>query len=177
MQYNSLNISMKPQDIVVLLQICCSKSDWIHVDLAKKLFMSQSEISQSISRSKFSGLLDSRGKKVRTQALLDFLKCGIAYVFPQRPGPIVRGVPTAHSAKPLNEVIASEESFVWPDAKGSTRGQAIEPLYTSVTKAIQNNPDLYALLALVDAMRVGRNREKEEAFKRLTERIDECKIE
>ncbi len=104
-------------------------------------------------------------------ALLDFLKCGIAYVFPQRPGPLVKGVPTAHSAPPLNEQIVSNEHYVWPSARGTVRGQAIEPLYPSVVKAIENDKRLYELLALVDALRVGRAREKALAIEALEKRI------
>jgi DNA-binding transcriptional regulator LsrR (DeoR family) len=84
---NQVNINMKPQDIVVLLQIIASKEDWVQASLAEKLCMSQSEISQSIARSKFSGLLDPTGKKVRTEALHEFLEYGVSYTFPVKPGP------------------------------------------------------------------------------------------
>jgi hypothetical protein len=100
-------------------------------------------------------------------ALLDFLKCGITYVFPQRPGALVKGVPTAHSAPPLNAQIVSNEHYVWPSARGTIRGQAIEPLYPSVVKAVENDAILYKLLSLVDALRVGRAREKAIAIKEL----------
>jgi hypothetical protein len=166
---NQVNINMKPQDIVVLLQIIASKEDWVQASLAEKLCMSQSEISQSIARSKFSGLLDPTSKKVRTEALHEFLEYGVSYTFPVKPGPMVRGVPTAHSAYPLNELIQSEENFVWPAARGTVRGQAIEPLYPSVPKAIENNPMLYNYLALVDAIRIGRSRERFAAINMLKE--------
>lgn len=45
------------------------------------------------------------------------------------------------------------------------------PLYPSVTKAVQNDPKLHELIALVDALRVGRAREKEIAIKELKARI------
>jgi hypothetical protein len=105
-------------------------------------------------------------------ALLEFLQYGIRYVFPQKPGPIVRGVATSHSASPLKEQINGAEEFVWPYAKGNVRGQSILPLYPSVPEAALKDKILYQLLALVDALRVGRAREKELALKELKKLIN-----
>ena len=163
---------MKPQDIVILLKIIAYCSElWQQIPLAEALKMSQSEISQSLARSKYAGLLDGSGKKVMRLALMDFLQYGLAYVFPQKTGPVVRGVPTAHSASPLNAVIQSEELYVWPSANGKARGQSIVPLYPSVVEAAMKDEKLYQLLALTDALRVGRAREKEIAVSELKQRI------
>ena len=105
------------------------------------------------------------------QDLLDFLQSGISYVFPQRPGALVRGVPTAHSVFLLKRKISSTEHYVWPSAKGSVRGQAIHPLYPSVPDAVEKDEKLYQLLSLVDAVRVGRKREKEIAISELRKLI------
>ncbi len=102
---------------------------------------------------------------------MEFLQYGIRYVFPQRPGAIVRGIPTAHSASPLKDIIRSNENYVWPSGKGTVRGQSILPLYPSITKAVRKDPKFYELLALVDALRVGRAREREIAVKELKTRI------
>lgn len=164
--------AMRPQDIVVLLKIIAyGNNPWSQLTMADHLFMSQSEISQSIARSKYGGLLDPSGKLVRRMALMDFLQFGLKYVYPQAPGAIVRGIPTAHSASPLNQSIQSEEKYVWPSGKGSVRGQSIIPLYSSVVDAVQNDRILYELLALTDALRVGRAREKEIAIAELKKRI------
>lgn len=163
---------MKPQDIVILLKIISLDSeDWQQKPLAESLNMSQSEISQSLSRSKYSGLINSESKKVSRMKLMEFLEYGIEIVFPQKPGAISRGIPTAHSAPPLNSLIKSDEIYVWPSAKGKSRGQSIEPLYPSILKTIEKDDKLYALLALVDAIRVGRSRERELAIKELKARI------
>lgn len=163
---------MSPQDIVVLLKITTyGHASWFQEQLAQALQISQSEISKSLVRSKFAGLIDASGKKVFKTALLEFLKHGIRYVFPERPGALVRGVPTAHSALPLSGIITSEEHYVWPSGKGKIRGQAITPLYPSVVDAVQNDDKLHELLALVDALRVGRAREKEIAIQELESRI------
>jgi len=163
---------MSPLDVVVLLKIISlGDQPWTQITLADTLFMSQSEISKSTARSKYAGLLDSSGKNVRKLALMEFLQYGITYVYPQQPGAVVRGVPTAHSAAPLREVIQSSEPYVWPSGKGTLRGQSIVPLYPSVVDAVQNDPKLHELLALVDALRVGKAREKELAIAELKKRI------
>lgn len=163
---------MKPQDIVVLLKLIAQDNEnWQQIPLAYALKMSQSEISQSVARSKFAGLLDGSGKKVMLQALFDFLQYGLAVVFPVKPGAVVRGVPTAHSAAPLNEEIRSGEHFVWPFANGNIRGHSISPLYATVPQAALDDEQLYALLSLVDALRVGKTREKNIAILELKKRI------
>jgi hypothetical protein len=147
------------------------KTPWLQGTLADSLGISQSEISKSIMRSKYAGFLNPDGKEVMKMAFMEFLQYGIRYVFPQKPGPIVRGIPTSHSASPLKEIILSEEPYVWPYAKGTVRGQSIIPLYKSVPEAAINDPLLYQLLALVDALRVGRSREKQIAIEELEKRI------
>jgi hypothetical protein len=163
---------MKPQDIVILLKIVTIGNDnWQQKPLAEALGMSQSEVSQSVARSQFAGLLFGNGKQVMKSALLEFLQFGLAYVFPQKPGAVVRGIATAHAASPLKESIDSTESYVWPYAKGTQRGQAIVPLYPSVPEAALNDPKLYELLALTDALRVGKVREKALAKEELKKRL------
>lgn len=164
--------SMKPQDVVVLLKVIALNNDnWQQIPLAHSLKMSQSEVSQSVARSKYAGLLDDNGKKVMRQALYDFLQYGLAVVFPAKPGAVVRGIPTAHSTAPLNKEISSGEDYVWPFAKGNVRGHGITPLYGTVPQAVLDDEQLHALLALVDALRVGKAREKNMAVRELKNRI------
>ncbi len=163
---------MKPQDIVILLKIIAIDNDkWQQKPLAEALKMSQSEVSQSVARSQYAGLLYGNGKLVMKSSLLEFLQFGLAYVFPQKPGAVVRGIATAHSAMPLLQQIDSAENFVWPYAKGNIRGQSIVPLYNSVPEAALNDPKLHELLALTDALRIGKAREKALALKELKNRI------
>ena len=169
---NSQKQGMKPQDVLVLLKLISLKGrTWSQLTLADELFVSQSEISQSIARSKYSGLLHVYGKSVNLNSFMEFLQYGIRFVFPQKPGPVVRGVPTAHSAPPLNSSIHSDEDYVWPSVKGQARGHGIIPLYSSVVNAVKLDPELYELLALVDALRVGKTREREMAIQELKHRM------
>ena len=167
---------MRPQDVVILLKIRLEASrSWTQSSLAQSLYMSQSEISESLTRSTYARLLFDNGRKIQTQALVDFIQYGLPYAFPQRPGVVQRGIPTAHSAPPLNAEIVSEENYVWPSSKGSIRGHSLLPLYPSVVQAVQSDPMLYehspCKLALIDAVRVGRSRERTLALQILKEKL------
>ncbi|MGB5434606.1 MAG: hypothetical protein WBM98_01845 [Maribacter sp.] len=163
---------MKPQDIVVLTKlVSLDEPGFIQMELAQTLFMSQSEISASLARSSYAGLLVHKGQEVNRDLFFYFIKYGLGVVFPQHPGPIVRGTLTAHSAPPLNAEILSDEPYVWPYAKGQARGQTILPLYPTVPQAVVLDHYLYELLALLDAVRVGRVREKNLALEILEKRI------
>jgi hypothetical protein len=152
---------MRPQDIVILLKITTfpESGEWKMMDLVSSLYLSQSEVSESLNRSSLAGLIDARKKKVMRLSLMEFLEHGIHYVFPQHPGALVRGIPTAHSHPDMKKKIISSEEYVWADADGRARGQAIEPLAKSVVKAVKQDEKLYKLLSLVDVIRVGRTRE------------------
>ena len=83
-----------------------------------------------------------------------------------------RGIPTAYAAPPLARKISSDElPPVWPDPNGTVRGVAVEPLYSSVVKAAKSDSPLYELLALVDALRIGRARERNMAEEEIKLRI------
>jgi hypothetical protein len=164
--------TMRPLDIVVLLKIVAyGETPWLQQPMAVELIISQSELSKSMARSKYAGLLDEPGKNVRCLALMEFLEHGVAYAFPQQPGSMVRGIPTSQSASPLRDQIKSDESYVWPSAKGKIKGQAITPLYKSVPNAVLSDAKLYEMLALVDAIRVGSMREKKLAVSELKTRL------
>jgi predicted transcriptional regulator len=165
---------IKPQDILVLLKLCLwQEREWRHVDLASELGLSQTEVSFALERCRASGFLDEAKKRVNRSALIEFLAHGLKYVYPVQPGSLCRGMPTAHSAPPLAGKIVSDEhdQYVWPHGEGKMRGQAIEPLYASVPFAAEKDPQLHELLALVDALRVGRARERSLAAEELELRI------
>lgn len=165
---------LKPQDVLVLLKMAASRDrSWRLVDLAQELGLSLSEVSMGLERAKRVRLIDNSKKKLVWPSLLEFILHGLKYVYPAEPGPICRGMPTAHSAPPLSNEIVSEENdqYVWPSGSGSVRGQAIEPLYESVPQAAGKDPELHQLLALVDALRVGRARERQLAGEELKRRL------
>ncbi len=163
---------MRPQDIVILLKIA-AKGDtpWLMKHLASELKISPSEVSESINRSMLAGLLAEDKQSLMKNALLEFLRHGLRYIFPQQPGGMVRGMATAHSAPPLSTLIQSAEPYVWIWGQGSVRGFSIIPLHPSVPFACTQDKKLYELLALTDALRIGRAREQKLALEELQKRF------
>jgi hypothetical protein len=151
---------MKPQDILVLAKIVAvGKNPWIGQDLAAELCISKSEVSESLNRSKYARLLDFSKQKVNAAAFLEFLEHGIRYVYPAVINGRQKGFLTAFSAPPLNKKITSQTAIVWANENGTAFGESIKPLYPAVVPAIQRDKVLYELLALIEAIRIGRARE------------------
>ena len=160
---------LKPRDIVVLLKVKISKNRWTYKELAKSLGISASEVHVSLKNCDQSGLYVDRSRRVLNSSLKEFLIHGIRYSFPAKPGALVQGIPTAHSADPLKGMLMvnEENAYVWYSGNGQTRGQAIEPLHKCVPQAVQKDLELYQLLSLVDGLRVGRAREQDFAAEEL----------
>lgn len=135
--------------------------------------ISKSEVSGALKRCFDVGLAKPERKtnipRANTKALYEFIVYGLKYVFPARPGAIVRGIPTAHAAPVLAGKLLSAGDFicVWEDAHGKQQGQAVAPLFKSVPLAVRIDAELYAMLALVDAIRIGQEREAGVARKML----------
>lgn len=164
---------MRPQDIVVLLKIISIRNDdWRNIDIANAIGISPSEVSEALNRCKIARLIDSKKRKVNINSFEEFLVYGLKYVFPTEPGAIVKGIPTAHSASPIKEHISSNaDVYVWANAKGNHRGQAIEPLYKSIPQMAEDDKLFYELLTIVDTIRVGRVREIKIAIDELKKRL------
>ena len=113
--------------------------------------------------------------KVNKKALLDFIIHGMRYTFPAKIDRLSRGIATSFAAPPLQKKLmtAGDTVFVWPDAFGETKGQAIAPLYKSVPFAVRQDKLLYMLLALIDAIRIGAARERNLAIKELSKYFED----
>ena len=87
-----------------------------------------------------------------------------------------RGVPTSYAAEPLRNVIGhgSEPIPVWPYLLGKERGIAFEPLYKTAPGAALRDPAFYEYLALVNALRDGRARERKYAEQELHRRFQKA---
>ena len=164
---------LKPQDIVVLLKVHSLEGQWTYSELAKSLKMSSSEVHAALKRCSISGLYNEERRRVLKAALEEFLVHGLKYVFPTQPGSLVRGMPTAHSAEPLKDLLMvnDQDVYVWAFGSGKVTGQEIKPLYRSVPEAVEKDPHLYELLCLVDSLRVGKVRERELAADELRKRL------
>lgn len=165
---------MKPQDIIVMLKILLwDDSDWNIAKIAVSICLSSSETHSAIKRCEKSGLYSPVTRKPIGANLLEFILHGLKYTFPAEPGPVDRGIPTAHSARPLSNIIVnnSDEIYIWAYDKGNQRGITIPPLYPSVPEAVMKDEKLYEILSLIDALRIGRVREKKIAIDELQKRI------
>lgn len=164
---------LKPQDVMVLLRLAGERPEWTFKHLAQDLGLSPSEAHAALERASAAGLYDPKRRKVREHALLELVIHGIRYVFPARRLPRCRGIPTAHSMEPLSAqlVVAADDCLVWPHPEGPSFGDGIEPLYRSAPDAARQNPRLHRRLALLDALRIGRVRERKLAAEALDQEL------
>ena len=133
--------------------------------IAADLAMSSSEVHGALKRAQAAHLLHGTElfERPNLSALEEFLIHGIKYAFPAQRGGPSRGVPTSYAAPPLSGLIdpGSEPIPVWPHGEGTRRGIAFAPLYKTVPIAALRDSGLYELLALVDAIRDGRARDRQ----------------
>lgn len=164
----------KPQDVVVALKLSLNGARGSYADLGQELGMSASEVHAAVRRLGEANLVDPETKEIRREALRNFLVHGVPYAFPASPKEVTRGMPTAWAAPVLSDKISASEQIppVWPDSEGKVQGAAVQPLYGSVPGAARRDPALYDLLALVDALRIGRARERSLAEKEITHRLN-----
>jgi hypothetical protein len=184
-----MSMLLHPQDVVVLLKLVANRKASkrsTYAKLSEDLFMSTSQVFRSVKRTEAAQLIiapaispDSREELPRlwpnsSGNLKEFLIHGVKYAFPVERGGPTRGILTAGAAPPLNQQL--DEYFplppVWPYPEGSVRGIGFSPLHENVPQAALRDQTLYELLALVDAIREGRAREREIAIRELTARID-----
>jgi hypothetical protein len=160
-------------DIYALAKLTLEEGSRPYAVVAGELAMSASEFHAAVRRLGQAGLVDPKNRRIRQGAVREFLIHGLRYVFPATPGGLTRGVPTYFVDPPLDEDISfgKENIPVWPDALGESLGYGIEPLHPSAPEAARRDGRLYELLALIDALREGRKRERQIAGDELMERI------
>jgi len=167
--------SLKPQDVLVLAKLITGQARRpTMAQLASELGLSSSQIHASLKRLEKSRLIaaPADGGRPLVHAVEQFLIYGLKYVFPAQRGEITRGIPTAHAAPPLNRHFAPADlPPVWPDPDGEVRGTSLDPFHKMVPVAIRKDPALYELLALIEALRDGRARERQLAERELTTRL------
>ena len=159
-------MELKPQDLLVLLKVAAHPPQrWTYAALGEALSMSASEVHACVRRAVVSGLAvaPARGEwsPVRP-SLLEFVLHGVRYIWPATPGPVKRGVPTAFGTEPLAGMVTAAlgEAPVWAFPAGTAKGPTLSPLYRTAPQAALADPALHRLLALLDALRTGRARER-----------------
>lgn len=170
-------VTLKPQDLVLALKLAVSRDKpFTYAGLAAELGMAASEVHASAQRCQLARLVTipaEGGLRALRPAVLEFALHGARYAFPAQRGPVTRGIPTAYAAPPLKGrlSIGDDPPPVWPSTVGTMRGVAVHPLYPSVPAAAQKDPDLYEVLSLFDAVRIGAARERDMATKMLEKRL------
>ena len=170
-------VNLKPQDILFLLKlVSVGKEPWSYNKIALDLGMSASEIHAASKRTLAARLAVKEDNNIfpDIRNLEEFLLHGIQYVFIPERGALNRGMPTAYAAAPMDAHFAgvSEPPPVRPGSEGEVRGESFSTLYKSAPGAAKNDAKLYQLLALVDAIRGGRARERDIAKKELRNRLE-----
>lgn len=170
-------MELKPQDVLVLFkQVAHADHAWTYATLGEALQMSASQVHRSVKRCIAAGLAVTRARgewQAVRSALIEFSVHGVRYAFPAVMGPSRRGVPTSFGAAPLSSEInsAAGEAPVWAHAEGTVRGPSLSPLCRNAPDAALADPALHELLALLDALRTGRSRERALAEKLLKARF------
>jgi DNA-binding Lrp family transcriptional regulator len=162
---------LRPLDVPVALRFAECPGAPYH-QIAEDLGMSSATVHESVARLEMAQLLRPGERAVNRHALLEFLEHGVRYAFPAvLSGLRGRGVPTAHSAPPLDEVFDASDAWVWPSKEGGIEGQVITPLFERAAELPQRCPSVYEMLALLDSVRGGRARERRTAMDTLRTRL------
>jgi hypothetical protein len=144
---------------------------WTQASLASALHLPQAAVSRAMQRLEEVALVDRKQRTVRRSAAEGLFLHGVPYLLPVRLGPPTRGVVTVHAAAPLQEALVGDRVYVWPDEEGDAVGVSLAPLHAAVPRAAREQVALHDFLALVDALRVGRVRERTLAAQALRARI------
>jgi nucleoside phosphorylase/tetratricopeptide (TPR) repeat protein len=154
-------------DLLVILKLAALGSPSEPVRLvAEELGLSVDAVTLSLRRLEAMRLLRDEGghRRINKLALRWCLEQAVRWIAPAEVGGAELGLLTAHSAPALaSRLIGDDGPVVMPLPGGPARGRAVTPLHPLAPGAAARDPKLYALLALVDALRIGRAREREVA--------------
>ena len=164
---------LKPIDLYVLIGLLAATPDpdWTQAVLAAKLGIPQPAMTRALQRLGQAGLWDRAERRADTSGAEEILVHAARFLVPPRLGPVVRGLPTAYGAPPLADAFVALLPLVWPDDDGTATGPSLAPIHPAAPAAARRDGRLYELLALVDALRVGRVRERSLAAAALRDRI------
>ncbi|WP_038246950.1 MarR family transcriptional regulator [Ghiorsea bivora] len=164
-------MELKPQDIYIASKLFVLRNEpWSMQRLGESLGLSASQIHSSIQRLIKAQLIrKDKGYKIISANLKEFLVHGIRFAFVPELGEPCRGMPTASFALPLNQFFVQNQELphVWPDPQGEVRGISFSPLHKHAPKGARNDVKLHAFLALIDAVRGGRARERKMAIEHI----------
>ena len=164
-------VALAPADVLVAMKLVVHPERAGSVrQLGEELGMSKSAVAYSLNRLIALDLVKGEGgaRRINKLALRDFLENGVRWIAPAKLGDFELGLPTAHSADVLAQnFVGDADPFVMPLAHGPMRGRAVSPLHPLAPKAAARDERLHRLLAGVDALRIGRARDRQVAAKEL----------
>ena len=154
-----------PQDVLLAVRLLRPPLPWTFQSLGASIGISQSQCHLAFGRLLGSHLVDEAQRVTIKGNLYEFLIHGVKYVFPAALHGPVTGIPTAHAAPSLRAKLLSSEKErpVWASDHGKVRGREVEPLYKTIPELARHDDWLYSVFAAVDAIRLGRAREREVA--------------
>ena len=164
-----------PEDLAIVMRLALEETtpEARLAPIADTLGLEFDKLRQALKQAHEAGVYNVDRHRVNRLALTEFLLHGARYAYPPVWLPRGPGVPTAYSANPLREAlfIDTNDEIVWPDAAGTCNGSGLEPLAPWVPRVARSNSQVHEFFALVDAMRVGRARERNLAVIGITKRL------
>ncbi len=167
---------IQPLDVLVLLKLAATGREDLSVrELGRDLGgLPKSTVDVSVRRLRAHGLVREHEGKRQVNRLLarDLIEKAIRWLAPADVGRIDLGVATAHAAAPLaGRLMGDAEPVVMRLSEGPVRGRTVTPLHPNAPLAASRDPRLHELLAIVDALRIGRARDREVAIEELRARL------
>ncbi|MGO9833065.1 MAG: MarR family transcriptional regulator [Polyangiaceae bacterium] len=161
-----------PIDLLVVMKLVTHEGESTSVrHLEDELGLSKSAAANSLQRLRELGLVKdgpSHGRRVNKLLLRDCLEHAARWIAPARVGDFELGLPTAHAAESFKQKLTGDEDpVVMPLPHGPLRGRAVTPLHPLAPAAAAKDPKLHRLLAVVDAFRIGRARDRQVAVAEL----------
>jgi len=173
---------LRAQDVIVAIQLRTyglAPEDgiaWTFAELARHTGLSASQGHGAVGRLKAASIAHAGTAaplRISAEALGRLLQHAVPlWLYPEAadtPG-AARGIPTAWSAPPLVEIMRGERKVVWPHPEGTGLGESLKPLHHCILTGpgvpghARYNERLHQVLALVDALRLGRARDRREAM-------------
>jgi MarR family len=166
---------VSPTDVYVLAGVLAEDGEPTTLrDLARELHVDHTLVHRALIRAEEAGLYRKASKEVNRPNLEELLIHAARFIAPARLGPLTRGTLAAWAAEPISKVIrqsGDEPPPVWPDARGSVRGQELKPLHPAAPHASKDNPKLASLLTVIDSLRVGDMRTRKVAADELRDAL------
>ncbi|MBM4192911.1 MAG: hypothetical protein FJ202_00830 [Gemmatimonadetes bacterium] len=157
---------LRPGDVIAAAQIGLTPRLSVAA-YAENTGRSIGDAHNAIARLRLAGLVDPADRVLDVQAFVRFVQWGVATAYAAVPGPVVTGFaiePTSSGATqaegggPDRPGAYLDMPFVWPSARGNSRGTAVAPLHQGILRVITTNPQLVELARLIDITRLGGDR-------------------